>query len=97
MTYSIDTAALQRLRGARWSGVAPTVYALGLTSMLTDVASQMVTATVPLYFMFALQLTRGRWLERAAAAAAAGVFTGRGALMRPAARCARGLGSARRH
>jgi MFS family permease len=57
VTYSIDTAALQRLRGAKWSGVAPTVYALGITSMLTDVASEMVTATLPLYFMFALQLT----------------------------------------
>ncbi len=57
MTYSVDTAALRKLRGARWSGVAPTVYALGVTSLLTDVASEMVTSVLPLYFMFALQLT----------------------------------------
>lgn len=57
MTYSIDTTALQQLRGARWRGVAPTVYALGITSLFTDIASEMVTSILPLYFMFALQLT----------------------------------------
>ncbi len=57
MTYPIDTAALRRLRGARLGAVSPTVYALGITSMLTDVASEMVTAVLPLYFMVALQLS----------------------------------------
>jgi MFS family permease len=58
MTYSIDTASLRQLgRGARWRSVTPTVWALGLTSMLTDIASEMVTAVLPLYFMFALQLS----------------------------------------
>ena len=57
MTYSIDTAALRRLRGARFGAVTPTVYALGITSLLTDVASEMVTAVLPLYFMVALQLS----------------------------------------
>jgi MFS family permease len=57
VTYSIDTASLQQLRGQRWRAVPPTVIALGITSMLTDVASEMVTAILPLYFMFALQLS----------------------------------------
>jgi MFS family permease len=57
MTYSIDTASLRQLRGQRWRAVPPTVVALGVTSMLTDVASEMVTAILPLYFMFALQLS----------------------------------------
>ena len=57
MTYSIDTASLRGLRGQRWRAVPPTVIALGITSMLTDVASEMVTAVLPLYFMFALQLS----------------------------------------
>jgi MFS family permease len=55
--YSLDTKAMQQLRGARWSGVAPTVYALGVTSLLTDVASEMVTSILPLYLVFALQLS----------------------------------------
>lgn len=55
--YPIDTTSLRRLRGARWQGVAPTVYALGLTSLLTDISSEMVTAILPLYLVFALQLT----------------------------------------
>jgi hypothetical protein len=29
MTYSLDTQAMRQLRGARWSGISPTVYALG--------------------------------------------------------------------
>ncbi len=57
MTYSIDTASLRQLRGQRWRAVPPTVVALGITSLLTDVAAEMVTAVLPLYFMFALQLS----------------------------------------
>jgi MFS family permease len=37
--------------------LSPTVFALGLTSMLTDVASEMVTSVLPLYLAFVLQLT----------------------------------------
>jgi MFS family permease len=55
--YSVDTASLQQLRGRRWSGLAPNVYFLGLTSLLTDISSEMVTAVLPLYLVFALHLT----------------------------------------
>lgn len=55
--YSLDTAAMRRLRGARLSGVAPAVYALGVTSLFTDTASEMVTSILPLYLVFALQLS----------------------------------------
>jgi MFS family permease len=55
--YSLDTKALRQLRGARWSGISPTVYALGVTSLFTDVAAEMVTSVLPLYLVFALQLS----------------------------------------
>jgi MFS family permease len=55
--YPLDPASMRQLRGARWTGVAPTVYALGVTSLLTDVASEMVTSILPLYLVFALQLS----------------------------------------
>jgi MFS family permease len=57
MTYSLDTKAMQQLRGARWSGISPTVVALGVTSLLTDISSEMVTSILPLYLVFALQLS----------------------------------------
>jgi MFS family permease len=57
MTYSLDTKAMRQLRGTRWTGVSPTVYALGVTSLLTDISSEMVTSILPLYLVFALQLT----------------------------------------
>ncbi len=57
MTYSLDTQAMRQLRGARWSGISPTVYALGVTSLLTDISSEMVTSILPLYLVFALQLS----------------------------------------
>jgi MFS family permease len=56
VTYPIDTQAIRRLRGERWRRVPAPVIALGITSLLTDVASEMVTAVLPLYFVFALQL-----------------------------------------
>ncbi|MES2992229.1 MAG: MFS transporter [Pseudomonadota bacterium] len=56
MTYPIDTQAIRHLRPTRWRSVPAPVYALGVTSLLTDVASEMVTAVLPLYFVFALQL-----------------------------------------
>jgi MFS family permease len=62
--YPFDPRALRGLRGPRGAGdrggrgaVAPTVYALGLTSLLTDVASEMVTAVLPLYLLMVLQLS----------------------------------------
>ena len=35
------------LRG--WRGIDPNVYLLGVTSMFTDLASEMVTSVIPLY------------------------------------------------
>jgi MFS family permease len=58
--YTFDTSALRKLgtlRGRQASAITPTVYALGVTSLLTDVASEMVTAVLPLYFMVVLQLS----------------------------------------
>jgi MFS family permease len=56
VTYLIDTQAIRRVRGTGWRTVPAPVYALGVTSLFTDVASEMVTAVLPLYFVFALQL-----------------------------------------
>ncbi len=50
----------QRRRGrsnARLGAVSGTVFLLGLTSMITDISSEMVTAVLPLYFIFQLQLS----------------------------------------
>jgi MFS family permease len=56
--YPFDARALRGPRGETSRGaVAPTVYALGLTSLLTDVASEMVTAVLPLYLLMVLQLS----------------------------------------
>ncbi len=59
--YPFDPRALRGLRGADHrvgrASVSPTVYALGLTSLLTDVASEMVTAVLPLYLLTVLLLS----------------------------------------
>ena len=65
--YPFDPRALRAWRGWRalrgrdqhagHAAVTPTVYALGLTSLLTDVASEMVTAVLPLYLLLVLQLS----------------------------------------
>lgn len=39
-----------------WSRVGGTVFFLGLTSLLTDISSEMVTATLPLYLLLTLRL-----------------------------------------
>jgi MFS family permease len=39
-----------------WTGVGRNVFFLGLTSLLTDIASEMVTATLPLYLLLTLRL-----------------------------------------
>ena len=41
----------------RWSAVSRTVVLLGMTSLLTDVSSEPVTAVLPLYFMLELRMT----------------------------------------
>lgn len=39
-----------------WTGVGRNVFFLGLTSLLTDISSEMVTATLPLYLLLTLRL-----------------------------------------
>ena len=39
-----------------WSSVGRNVFFLGLTSLLTDISSEMVTATLPLYLLLTLRL-----------------------------------------
>ena len=41
----------------RWSAVSRNVVLLGLTSLLTDVSSESLTAVLPLYFMLELRMT----------------------------------------
>ena len=61
--YQVDTAAaLQRtvraLRGRRyWPHVSRNVVALGFTSLLTDVSSEMVATVLPIYLVLYLGLT----------------------------------------
>src|SRR5262245_50884176 len=44
------------LSRAMWVGVGRNVFFLGLTSLLTDISSEMVTATLPLYLLLTLRL-----------------------------------------
>src|SRR6185436_20822386 len=39
-----------------WLSVGSNVFFLGLTSLLTDISSEMVTATLPLYLLLMLRL-----------------------------------------
>ena len=39
-----------------WTSVGRNVFFLGLTSLLTDISSEMVTATLPLYLLLTLRL-----------------------------------------
>ena len=39
-----------------WVGMSRNVFFLGLTSLLTDISSEMVTATLPLYLLLTLRL-----------------------------------------
>jgi len=41
---------------AMWANVGSNVFFLGLTSLLTDISSEMVTATLPLYLLITLRL-----------------------------------------
>ena len=40
-----------------WRSVAPNVWLLGVTSMLTDVSSEMVASVLPMYLVFQLNLS----------------------------------------
>jgi len=44
------------LSRAMWAGISRTVVYLGLTSLLTDISSEMVTAILPLYLLLGLGL-----------------------------------------
>ena len=55
--YQLDPKRLQQLRFTRVSGIAANVWFLGLTSLLTDVSSEMVTAILPIWFVFAVGMT----------------------------------------
>ncbi|GGY25582.1 MFS transporter [Streptomyces xanthochromogenes] len=46
-----------RARSGRRSAIAPTVFALGTVSLITDVSSEMVTAVLPLYLVTGLGLS----------------------------------------
>jgi MFS family permease len=46
----------QLLSRAVWANIGRNVFFLGLTSLLTDISSEMVTATLPLYLMLGLGL-----------------------------------------
>jgi MFS family permease len=41
----------------RWPRVSPNVWAIGVTSLLTDISSEMVTSVLPLYIVLHLQMT----------------------------------------
>lgn len=42
---------------AGWRGLGPNVWALGLTSLVTDISSEMVTSVLPIYVVVHLQMT----------------------------------------
>lgn len=55
--YSLDPKRLQQVRFARVAGIGTNVWFLGLTSLLTDVSSEMVNAILPIWFVFAVGMT----------------------------------------
>jgi MFS family permease len=55
--YPLDATSLRAWRGGRWSGIGPNVVLLGLTSLLTDISSEMVSAVLPIYLVITLGLT----------------------------------------
>lgn len=73
--YPLEADRLVGLRAGRWAGVGPNVFFLGLTSMLTDISSEMATSVLPIYLVFAIGLTPLQFglvdgISQAAAAAA---------------------------
>jgi MFS family permease len=60
--YVADSRGVAEVRGAprpgpRAAAIAPTVFALGAVSLITDVSSEMVTAVLPLYLVAGLGLS----------------------------------------
>ena len=55
--YQLDSANLQHLRRMRFAGIGANVFFLGITSMLTDISSEMVVSILPIYFVLAVGLT----------------------------------------
>ncbi|MEV5750398.1 MFS transporter [Actinoallomurus sp. NPDC052308] len=60
--YVADSGGVAEARGAlrpgpRAAAIAPTVFALGAVSLITDVSSEMVTAVLPLYLVAGLGLS----------------------------------------
>ena len=49
--------ARRQTHGRRWPRVSANVWAIGATSLLTDVSSEMVTSVLPLYVVLHLQMT----------------------------------------
>ncbi len=76
--YVASSRHALRAEGAPRSGrgVPGTVFALGTVSLLTDISSEMVTAFMPVYLLFTLQLTYVQFglLD--------GIYTGATALLR---------------
>jgi MFS family permease len=67
---------------AGWRAVSPNVWALGITSLVTDVSSEMVTSVLPVYVVLHLQLTPMAFgaVDGLYQAAAAAVRLGSGAV-----------------
>src|SRR5438093_5509482 len=60
--YSIDWTAVLGLARKRAPGrwlqrISPTVWALGFTSLLTDVSSEMVASVLPMYLVLQLGIS----------------------------------------
>lgn len=55
--YQLDPRNLRQLRRAPLAGIGANVFFLGLTSMLTDVSSEMVASILPIYLVYAIGLT----------------------------------------
>ena len=51
------TALYKEARPRAWNDVPPNVWALGWTSFLTDISSEMITAILPMYLVLHLGLT----------------------------------------
>lgn len=55
--YTFDPKSVKGLRIAQLPGIGPNVLLLGLTSLLTDISSEMVASVLPMYLMYAVGLT----------------------------------------
>ncbi len=55
--YTFDPKSVKGLRISQLPGIGPNVLLLGLTSLLTDISSEMVASILPMYLMYAVGLT----------------------------------------